>query len=194
MTITLKTFEGLEKAGREIHKELIEACKQGDRNAQYSIYHLYAKAMFNTCFRMLHNREDAEDMLQEVFTDTFRQISSFKYESTFGTWVKRITINKCINSIKKKKADLSFIEDMSQYENIEIEEEFYEKNLSIKKVKDAMQQLPKGSQIIFSLYLLEGYDHNEIAGILNTSVSNSKTQYMRAKRRIKEILTEQHHA
>ncbi len=93
----------MEKAGKEIHKDLIEACKQGNRNAQYSIYHLYSKAMFNTCYRMLDSREDAEDMLQEIFTDTFRQISSFKYESSFGTWIKELPLTNVSTVLKKEK-------------------------------------------------------------------------------------------
>ncbi|HJN06089.1 MAG TPA: RNA polymerase sigma factor, partial [Bacteroidales bacterium] len=101
--------------------------------------------------------------------------------------LKRIVVNKCINELKRKKADLQFYEDMGQFnQNTNDDEELPE--LSVASIKKAMEQLPQGNRIIFSLYLLEGYDHREIAQILNTSESNSKSQYMRAKRKIKEIL------
>ncbi|RLD40596.1 MAG: RNA polymerase subunit sigma-24 [Bacteroidetes bacterium] len=143
--------------------------------------------MLNTCYRMMNNRENAEDMLQESFSEAFRKLDTFRYESTFGAWLKRIVVNRCINEIKRKKADLQFFDDMSQFGKTTIEEE-ENIEMDVKSIKMAMQELPNGSRMIFSLYLLEGYDHREIAQILNVSESNSKSQYMRAKRKIKEIL------
>jgi RNA polymerase sigma-70 factor (ECF subfamily) len=173
----------------EIHKELIEKSKKGHQHAQYQLYELYAKAMYNLCYRMLHNREEAEDMLQEAFTDAFRHLRSFRYESNFSSWLKKIVINKCINQIKRKKADLQFFEDMTFFDDKKEDDEEYEPGLSVENVKKAMEHLPNGSRVIFSLYLLEGYDHKEISQILNISESNSKSQYMRAKRKIKDMLT-----
>lgn len=173
----------------EIHKELIEKSKEGHNQAQYKLYELYAKAMYNLCYRMMHNREEAEDMLQEAFTDAFHHLKSFRYESNFSSWLKKIVINKCINHIKKKKADLQFFEDMSYFDEKNDNEEDYSPGLSVESIKKAMEHLPNGSRMIFSLYLLEGYDHREISQILNISESNSKSQYMRAKRKIKDILT-----
>ena len=147
--------------------------------------------MFNICYRMMNDRSDAEDMLQESFTEAFRRLDSFRHESTFGAWLKMIVIHKCINEIKRKKAQLEFFDDMSPFEEEEDITDMQETGLSADKIKNAMQELPKGSRMIFSLYLLEGYDHQEISEILNISESNSKTQYMRAKHRIKEILISQ---
>jgi len=87
----------------DLHREIIESSKQGNRKAQYRLYKLYSKAMFNVCYRMLRNREEAEDMLQESFTDAFRKLNSFRYDSSFGAWLKQITVNKCINEMKRKK-------------------------------------------------------------------------------------------
>ncbi len=171
----------------DIHKNIIERSKRGQARAQYELYNLYAKAMLNTCYRMMNNRENAEDMLQESFSEAFRKLDTFRYESTFGAWLKRIVVNRCINEIKRKKADLQFFDDMSQFGKTTIEEEG-NIEMDVKSIKMAMQELPNGSRMIFSLYLLEGYDHREIAQILNVSESNSKSQYMRAKRKIKEIL------
>lgn len=171
----------------DIHKKIIERSKRGNARAQYELYNLYAKAMLNTSFRMMNNLENAEDMLQESFSEAFRKLDTFRYESTFGAWLKRIVVNRCINEIKRKKADLQFFDDMSQFgKPMNVEEEHIE--MDVKSIRRAMEELPNGSRMIFSLYLLEGYDHREIAQILDVSESNSKSQYMRAKRKVKEIL------
>jgi RNA polymerase sigma-70 factor (ECF subfamily) len=175
----------------DISKDIIERSRQGNRQAQYQLYKMYAKAMFNICYRFMNDREEAEDMLQEAFTEAFRRLDSFRYESTFGAWLKRIVVNRCINEIKRKKAQLEYFDDMTPFEDEEDRHEAYETGLSVEKIRKAMEELPKGSRMIFSLYLLEGYDHQEISTILNISESNSKTQYMRAKQRIKEILKTQ---
>lgn len=175
----------------DINKDIIERSKKGNRQAQYQLYKLYSRAMFNICYRMMNDRSDAEDMLQESFSEAFRRLDSFRFESTFGAWLKMIVINKCINEIKRKKAQLEFFDDMSPFEDEEDLTEEQETGLSPERIKKAMDGLPKGSRMIFSLYLLEGYDHQEISEILNISESNSKTQYMRAKQRIKEILKAQ---
>ena len=136
---------------------------------------------------MMQSREEAEDMLQEAFTEAFMKLESFRFESTFGAWLKRITVNKCINEIKRRKADLEFCDDISRFGEKQDDVDDLP-NLNVGMIKNAMQELPNGSRMIFQLYLLEGYDHREISQILSVSESNSKSQYMRAKRRIKEIL------
>ncbi len=172
----------------KLHKEVIELSKKGNPKAQYRLYQLYAKAMYNICYRMMNNKTEAEDMLQEAFTDAFRKLSTFRYESNFGNWLKKIVINKCINEIKRRKIDLQFFDEMGGFDGFEDEPEKYRNGLSVENIKKAMDILPKGSRIIFSLYLFEGYDHTEISQILNISESNSKSQYMRAKNKIKEHL------
>ena len=172
----------------DITRDIIERSKNGNRQAQYKLYEMYAKAMFNICYRMMNDREEAEDMLQESFSEAFRRLDSFRHDSTFGAWLKRIVVNRCINEIKRKRTPLEFFDDMSPFEDEEDLSDEQESGLSPEKIRKAMQELPKGSRMIFSLYLLEGYDHQEISQILNISESNSKTQYMRAKQRIKEIL------
>jgi len=171
----------------DVHKDIIERCKQGDARAQYELYTLYARAMLNTSYRMMNNLESAEDMLQDSFSEAFRRLDSFRYESTFGAWLKRIVVNRCINEIKRKKIELSFVQDMSPFGN-RTDDPDDMTDLTVEGVKNAMRQLPEGSRMVFSLYLLEGYNHREIAQILNVSESNSKSQYMRARRKIKEIL------
>ena len=131
-------------------------------------------------------------MFQEAFSHAFAKLKSFRYESSFGSWIKRIVINHCLNEIKRRKADLQFFNDMSAF-NENKDDEGYDSGLSVDNVRKAMEFLPNGSKMIISLYLLEGYDHREIAQILKVSESNSKSQYMRAKQKVKEILKEMSH-
>jgi RNA polymerase sigma factor (sigma-70 family) len=193
--VSRKNKETLQATGnKEIHRDIIEDCKKGNQRAQYKLYELYSKAMFNVCFRMMNKREEAEDMLQDSFTDAFHRLHSFRYDSTFGHWLKRIVVNNCINELKRKKADLSYFDDMAWFENHEEnKEDAYGNGLTVDNVKKAMERLPGGSRVIFSLYLLEGYDHVEISQILNISESNSKSQYMRARLKVKEILNTLQH-
>jgi len=107
----------------DIHQKLIEASKKGDNRARRQLYELYARAMFNICYRMMNNREDAEDILQEAFVQAFAKLESFRYESTFGAWLKRIVINTCINAINKRKVDLLLTEDMYYYKDVMDEDE-----------------------------------------------------------------------
>lgn len=177
-----------------IQKDLIEACIKGDERQKYKLYQLYAKAMFNVCYRMMNNREEAEDMLQEAFTQAFQKLGTFRFESPFGAWLKRIVINTCINAKNKKKVDLQLMDEMKQVESAEEEEEDSSGEciqFTVNGITKAMEKLPEGGRMIFSLYLFEGYDHAEISQILNISESTSKSQFMRAKRRVIEILNEQ---
>jgi RNA polymerase sigma factor (sigma-70 family) len=174
----------------EVHKDVIESCRKGNARAQYQLYQLYARSMYNVCLRMMRLREMAEDMLQESFSDAFEKLDTYRYDSGFGAWLKRIVINNCINEINRRKTDLEFFDDMIAFENEdEADDRDYEHQLSVENIRKAMELLPGGSRLIFSLYLLEGYDHVEISQILNISESNSKSQYMRAKRKVKEILS-----
>jgi RNA polymerase sigma-70 factor (ECF subfamily) len=169
-----------------IHQDLIADSIKGSNKARYQLYQLYSKAMFNVCYRMMNNREDAEDMLQEAFVQAFQKLETFRHESAFGTWLKTITIHACINALNKRKLDLKYFDEIHRFEIIDEEPE--EALYTTENVIQAMNELPEGGRIVFSLYLLEGYDHSEIAQILNISESTSKTQYMRAKRRVQEIM------
>jgi RNA polymerase sigma-70 factor (ECF subfamily) len=176
------------EAFADIHKEIIELSKTGNAKAQFELYQLYARAMFNICMRMMRNFSEAEDLLQESFTEAFSKLDSFRYESSFGAWLKKIVVNKCINSLKRKKISLVLLDNL---QDIDIEAEQYDvenHELEVNKVREAIEQLPDGYRVIFSLYSLEGYDHLEIAEILGISESTSKSQYMRAKNKLKEIL------
>ena len=168
-----------------IHAPLIEECRKGNSKAQFRLYNQYSKAMYNLAYRILNNREDAEDILQEAFVECFRNIDSFRFESTFGAWLKRIMVNKYINHIKRKKIDLILSETLPAVINEEYEEVKYDTG----KIFKGIELLPDGYRIILTLYLLEGYDHGEISQILGISESTSKSQYSRAKEKLRSILS-----
>jgi len=176
-------------AYQDIHREIIELSKTGNSKAQFQLYKLYSDAMYNICYRMMGNKEEAEDMLQESFTEAFLKLGTFRYESAFGAWLKRIVVNKCINSIKRKKAELIYTDQLPDKKtDNQGEDELDTATLKVRDVQNAIEKLPQGYRVIFSLYLLEGYDHSEIAQILKISASTSKSQYSRAKQKIKEHL------
>ncbi|MEI7596006.1 MAG: sigma-70 family RNA polymerase sigma factor [Bacteroidota bacterium] len=176
---------------KDIHKKLVDECKKGSRKAQQEIYKLYCKAMFNTCCRIMNSREEAEDMLQEAFVDAFTKIEMFRNDSTFGAWLKQIVVNKCINEVKRKKPDIHFFDDISNLNYLDDSKDKYEREyeqLTVNRIKSAVELLPTGGKMVFNLYMFEGLSHQEIAESMNISESTSKTQFMRAKIRIREIL------
>lgn len=146
--------------------------------------------MFNICYRITNDRDDAEDVLQESFVSAFKNLSSYNGTASFGAWLKRIVINKSLNFIKKNKVEVVPIEDRDRYEIADTEQE-YEFLHSVEDVKKAIELLPDGYRLVFSLYLLEGYDHREIAEILDITESTSKSQYNRSKKKLREILNKE---
>lgn len=170
-----------------IHAEIVERCLQGDRKAYEEIYALYSRAMFNVALRLVKDRDEAEDVLQDAFISAFAHLASFQGSASFGAWLKRIVINKSINAIKKRRPEP--LPDTYEAGDDSSAEWMYEDGmLSVKRVKKAIMELPEGYRTVLSLYLLEGYDHQEIAEILDVSVGTSKSQYNRAKKRLRETL------
>lgn len=178
----------LKKTTTETEFELIKACKAGDRQAQSRLYHRYAQSMLNVAYRIVWNKEDARDVLQEAFIKIFKGMGTLKNVRTFPAWVKRIVVNTAINH-HKKNGQWSFHE-LKDHDTIEAIDEIDEASiqLNIKNVKQCLLRLPKGYRTVLNLYLIEGYDHKEIASILDISVSTSITQYNRGKKRLKELL------
>ncbi len=171
------------------HQDIVEKCKRGNRRAQFELYRLYSKAMFNVCLRMVRQEQDAEDLLQNSFVDVFTKLSTFRYQSSVGAWIKRIVVNNCINYLKRNRLS---VEELQDYHGDISEEEEPEllpdMPLSVHIVRKAMECLPEGYRVVFSLYLLEGYDHKEIGEILGISEATSKSQYSRARKKLKELI------
>jgi RNA polymerase sigma factor (sigma-70 family) len=172
------------------HYNLVVACKKGERKAHYELYKLYAKAMYNVCVRILNDTAEAEDVLQEAFLDAFIRIKDFRQETTFGLWLKQIVIHKSINCLRKRKMIFEDVEDVDLVDLTAADEadDIAELKLKVETVKNAMMLLPEGYRLVLSLYLLEGYDHEEISQILKISANTSRTQFLRAKRKLIEIL------
>lgn len=171
------------------NKDLIARCIAGDESGYKALYDLYADAMYNTSFRLVNDQTEAEDLVQEAFVDAFKNMSGFENRSSFATWLKRILIHKCINFIKKKKISLvelneaqleTMIEDSSSNDE-EIE-------WHVNKILKAIGLLPDLYRVVVSLYLLEGYDHEEIAGITRLPEPTIRTQYARGKKKIMDIM------
>jgi RNA polymerase sigma-70 factor (ECF subfamily) len=172
------------------HANIIDRCRDGDQKAYYEIYKLYSKAMFNICCRIVGNQEMAEDVLQEAFVNAFQNLKSYQAKASFGAWLKKIVVNKAISYLRKNQLELvTMDEHFDVSDNADIDEQ--DLVLKIESIRGAIQKLPNGFRVVFSLYLLEGYDHKEIAEILNISESTSKSQYNRAKKKLKEILKEE---
>ena len=155
------------------------------------LYQRYSKAMFNTCLRLLNDRTEAEDVLQESFIEAFKNLEGFEYRTSFGGWLKQICVNRSINQLKKRKLvfiDIEKTEDRDWTEEAPVDEN--EIALQVETVKKAIMLLPDGYRTVLSLYLLEGYDHEEIAEILNVAESTTRTQYMRARQKLLQLLNE----
>ena len=168
------------------HKQYIEACKKGDRKAQLHLYKSYYKAMYNTSLRIVNDSYEAEDVMQEAFLTAFTRISEFRGEVSFGAWLKKIVVHKSINALRKQK-HFSFVQldgDIPEEETVTGHQDY-----RIQEVMGAMQALKSNYRVVLSLYLIEGYDHEEIAQILAVSEGNSRTMVSRAKTVLQKNLT-----
>lgn len=175
----------LEARAIHIHSDLIERAVRNERAAQFELYKKYNKAMYNTALRITKSTSLAEDAVQESFISAFQSLVFYRGEASFGSWLKRIVINKAI-TLSKKENRWEFETDDVAAQLPEVEES--ESEYSVEEVKRAIEQLPDGFRTVLSMYLLEGYDHQEISEILDISESTSKTQYKRAKEKLRMLL------
>ncbi|WMN11354.1 RNA polymerase sigma factor [Marivirga salinae] len=177
----------MEKNSIYIHQDLIISCKNGDHKAFKELYMLYAKSMFNIALRILKNRDEAEDTIQEAFIKAYNKIDQFDFQATFGAWLKKIVVNQALDYLRKESKWL-----MNDIENENITEEsevdWEDIDLKVDIVKKAIHNLPTGFRAVASLYLFEGYEHKEIAEILSISENTSKSQFHRAKKKIKDFI------
>lgn len=179
----------MEPAVKNIHEDLIRECQVNDRKAQFQVYKLYYKAMFNTAIRIVNDSVVAEDIMQEAFLEAFRQIGNYRWESSFGTWLKRIVINKSIDEVRKAKDVISIDEvDVEMVDQNDDENYIQVLSTRVEEIRKAIHALPDSYRIILSLYLLEGYDHEEIAQILDISYNLSRTRYSRARKKLLDLI------
>ena len=153
------------------------------------LYKQYCDGMFCVAMRFLKNSDDAEDVLQESFIKAFQRIHQFKGEVTFGAWLKRIVVNGSIDFLKSKHQKTIELDEgymhIADDENWEVEED-----VNIEEVRRKIEELPEKYRYVVQLFLVEGYDHNEISGILNISETASRTRLLRGKNYLKESLSE----
>lgn len=170
--------------------KLIEECKSNNKRAQIELYRKYNQAMYNIAMRLLKNPDNADDVIQESFLSAFKNIHQFKGEVTFGAWLKKIVIHKCLNFLKKKELDVITL-DESHVFNIEKEDNDnweFDSSIVLEDVKKNIDKLPDKYKFVLMLYLIEGYDHEEISEVLNISVIASRTQLMRGKTKLRQLL------
>lgn len=176
---------------QNIHKDLIEKCKMGDTKAQFKIYELYYKAMYNVSYRIVNDTMEAEEIMQDAFLKAFDKLDTFSGTVSFGAWLKKIVINKSLDALKKRKVDFQSIDD----QEVEIAEKSETNGHTngntqwkANEIKKAIMKLPAHYRTVVSLYLIEGYDHDEISEILGIPNSTSRSQLTRAKQRLKKLL------
>ncbi len=172
-----------------MHSELVEACRSNDRKAQLQLYKLYYKAMYNTAYRIVRNSAEAEDIMQEAFLSAFRKIDEYQGVASFGSWLRQIVVNRSLDVLRGKKEFIP-VEDVQLAEDDPGQEENYLEiiNYRIDRIRKGIERLPDDDRIIISLFLLEGYDHEEIAQVLDISYNASRTRYSRARQRLRDLL------
>jgi len=179
-------MSNVEAAFKNLHQDLLDGCKTGDQKAQFQIYKLYYKAMYNTSLRIVNDTMEAEDIMQESFLSAFEKIDTYSGIVSFGAWLKKIVVNRSLDALNKKKAVFEDIDSHIGIRDDSSDETARNEELDIRveEVKEAIERLPDGYRVILSLYLLEGYDHDEIAEILSINSSTSRSQLSRAKQKL----------
>ncbi|WP_396638405.1 RNA polymerase sigma factor [Maribacter sp. R77961] len=167
--------------------DVVEKCKANDRNAQLKLYRQYCDGMYVVAMRFVNNANDAEDILQESFVKAFQKLHQFKGEVTFGAWLKKIVVNKCIDFLKSKKQHLVSLDET--YMNPVVEEDWtVDDGISIQLVKEAIDKLSEKYKYVVLMYLVEGFDHKEIAQVLDITETTCRTRLLRGKGQLKELL------
>lgn len=167
--------------------KLIKLCKKGNEVAQMQVYDMYAQAMFTIACRYLNNEEDAKDAMQEGFLKAFRNIEQYHPKATFGAWLKRIVINQCLDVLKKNTLKFNDVE-VSELRITDEENWHFDSSISKQEILNAIEQLNEKHKIVVKLYLLEGYDHEEISEILEIPIKTSRTHLRRGKLRLQDLL------
>ena len=171
------------------HKDLVDACVLNDRNAQMEIYDLYYKAMYNTSIRIVNDSFLAEDIMQESFLDAFSKLKTFEWRSSFGSWLKRIVVNKSLDYIRKNSVQMQTIDDVTEIsvgDNYDNYDDYEQIECRLEEVRSTLNLLSRNYKVILVLHLFEGYDHKEISHILNLPYNNVRVRYIRAKRKLLE--------
>ncbi|MBF4473739.1 RNA polymerase sigma factor [Flavobacterium sp. HJJ] len=168
--------------------QYIRKCVENDREAQLKIYQLFSPVLYGLCLKYMRNEDDAKDVFQEAFVIAFQKIEQYKFQGSFEGWIKRIFINKLLETLKKKKKGVLFLDTFDT--NIAEEEELELEPIEQEKLLEYIQELPDQYRMVFNLYVFEKMKHREIAALLEISEGTSKSNFNRAKNILKKkILT-----
>jgi len=175
--------------------DIIEKCKRNNRKAQLQLYNQYCNGMFIVANRFVKNEAEAEDIVQEAFIKAFTKLHQYNAEVTFGAWLKRIVINKSLDALKVKKARLVELDEVHlKIVDASFNDEWLvDDAITFNEVTNAINSLTDKYKYVLMLYLIEGYDHQEIAEILQISEAASRTQLSRGKQKLQKLLTPIHH-
>jgi len=176
----------------------IRRAQRGDAAAFESIYRMHSPHVYSLCWYMIKNPAEAEDLTQDVFLRVFRKIQTFRGESAFSTWLHRLTINVVLMHLRKKKVRAATLVETTNAdeEGVAAGSEVGRPDASLAGLIDrvnlerAVEQLPTAHKIVFVLHDIQGYGHQEIAEIMDSSVGTSKGQLHRARRRLRDLLRE----
>ncbi|TCO07405.1 RNA polymerase sigma factor [Natronoflexus pectinivorans] len=174
--------------------EIIPACRNGDRKAQKELYELFAPKMFAVCIRYSKNRVEAEDYLHEGFIKVFEKIDQYGNKGSFEGWVRRIMVNTILEGYRKNKQMVVLDESQLKDENTDHEADEptdEEASVKLEEVMTIIEQLPEKYSLVFNLYVLEDYSHEEISKKLGISIGTSKSNLSRARQWIKKRLSEE---
>lgn len=177
----------------ETTEQLIRGCRAGERSAQLAMYERYARRVYLACLRIIGNAEEAEEAMQDVFMKLFTRMEQFHDELNFEVWMHRIAVNVAIDYVRRHQPEMEELPgNLPETEETEaVDEEAVQ--YTVEQVKAAMQKLPAGYRVVLSLYLFEGYDMEEIASILHILPASVRSQYLRAKRKLVELITKKQH-
>ena len=175
----------MEEVYHQSEQKLVRLCKKNDAKAQYKLYKLYSKGMYNLAVRMTGDRNEAEDVLQDAFIKAFQEVHKLKNEKAFGGWLRRIVVNQCINVSRKRKVIFT---EMESVKDLHADAEEIEDDIDAGVLHHMIKQLPDGAREILVLRALEGYKHAEIGEQLGISESTAKTQYFRAKQLLGKMI------
>lgn len=166
---------------------ILQGCLKNNAAAQKALYEKYSAKMLVVCYRYAHNREDAEDMLQEGFIKVFSQIHTFENRGVLEGWIRRIIVHTCINILKKNKRFNESV-DIIHASSLQVREESIPSIIQAKEVVECIRMLPIGYRTVLNLYAIEGFSHKEISSMLDIEESTSRSQYTRAKAMLEDVL------
>jgi RNA polymerase sigma-70 factor (ECF subfamily) len=166
---------------------ILRGCLCNEAAAQRELYQQYSPKMLAVCYRYAHNREDAEDMLQEGFIKVFTQLHSFERRGSFEGWIRRIMVHTCINILKRNKKFNESV-DLIHATSIQVREENISALVQVKQIVECIRSLPIGYRTVLNLFAIEGYSHREIAQLLDIEESTSRSQFTRAKAMLEDLL------